>query len=155
MSEDGAGHQRALRTIDILRTQAYEDLVQFRREQGTYGGASSDTRTELAASALALRERLLNFRTSPALRTPWEERGVDWIAEKARERVRVEEPLPRSNGNSRTVVRSALTEADPERVAETVQELMTITREIGFEAKERNVRPRGRIGSDSVGEADE
>jgi hypothetical protein len=154
MSDQDTGGQRAYRTIDLLRTRAYEALVEYRRQQGTYGGAATETRQELASSALALRERLLNFRDSPALRRPWDERGVDWIAEAARETVMVEESLPRSNGNTRTVVRSALTQADPERVADTVQELMAITRELGFEAPERKVRPRGRIGSDDVGESE-
>lgn len=146
MSNHESGDQRAYRTIDILRTDAYTALVNYRNEQATYGDVSRETREELGRAALAWRERLLNFRDDPSLREPWEERGVDWIADLAEETRLVETSLPRSNGNARMVRRSALSEAPAEALAETIQELMQIGRELGFEAPTKKSRPRGRIG---------
>jgi len=152
MVNESDGDQRAYRTIDILRTDAYESLVNYRNEQATYGSVSQETVADMARKALAWRERLLNFKEDPALKRPWEERGVDWIAEAAERTVTVEESLPRSNGNARTVRRSALVEADPEAIAATTQELMQIGRELGFEAPTRKSRPRGRIGKSKSSE---
>ena len=136
----------AARSIDELRDVAYQALITYRREQALTGRVSSDTRHQMARAALAWRERLLNFRDDPALHTPWNDRNVDWIAELAARSVVVEQSLPRSNGNVRHIRRSALSQAPPERVAETIQELMRIASELGFEAETRKTRSRGVVG---------
>jgi len=126
-----AGFRRSIRKV---RERAFTATMQVRDEQVRYGQVSESTRRELASAALALRDRLINFRGDAIDEEEWAEKDVDWLDHAATRTVSVPESNPRPNRNTKRSSRPALLFVDPERVIQTIRSLDNIARDLGFEA---------------------
>jgi hypothetical protein len=142
--EGGRGFRRMVRES---KEEAYHARRQLRRELPE---ASMNTKLEVAAALCDYRDVLSDYHDEGALKTPWEDRNVDWIDDALSETVTVEESLNRRGHatRKREVPRAAAVDATD--LIDVGNQLDAIAKELGFAASTKDVTAGGKATEDDL-----
>jgi len=97
-----------------------------------------ETRLDVAQIHSDYRDLLSDYASESALKTPWDDRNVDWIDTTLAQTTTVERPLPRRGHATETVQVPRAASIDPSRLLDLGKELDAIAKELGFAASARD-----------------
>ena len=97
-----------------------------------------ETRLDVARILSDYRDLLSDYASESALKTPWDQREVDWIDSTLSQTTEVERPLPRRGHATETVEVPTAASIDPYQLLELGKELDAIAKELGFAASARD-----------------
>jgi len=129
------------RLVREAKEEAFHARRQLRRELPT---PSMGTKLDVAAALSDYRDVLEDYRDETALKTPWDERDVDWIDDALAETTTVEQSVTHHNpaASRESEVPFAATVGARE-LLRLGKELDAIAKELGFAASAKGVTPGG------------
>ena len=133
--DDDAGESGFRRQIRETKEEAFRARRLLRRG---LPDPDPETRLDVATILSDYRDLLSDYADEGALRTPWDERNVDWIDRTLSETTAVERPLPRRGAVTETVQMPKAAGINPQRLLELGKELDAIAKELGFAAAARD-----------------
>jgi len=142
MSDDQTDSESGFRRlVRESKEEAYHARRQLRRELPT---PSMGTKLEVAAALSDYRDVLEDYQGESSLRTPWNERDVDWIDRALAETATVDEPVMHHNpaATRETDVPLAAT-VDAGELLQLGKELDAIAKELGFAAAAKDTTEGG------------
>lgn len=141
MSERDDENGRAFRRIvREAKEEAYHARRMLRRD---VPDPSVETKLQVASALADYHDVLSDYHSENSLKTPWEQRNVDWIQTVLAEETTVKEALNR-RGNAkkeRRVPKAAAVEAS--ELLDLGKRLDAIAKELGFAAAARDTTPGG------------
>jgi len=125
--DDGSDQPRRL--IYRVRERVHEARAALRKEM--YGGAVSvEVKREFASVLLVYYDVLSEHRGEQVLDPPWEDRGVDWLDQAARQTVTREQARSGVLPGSETVTQSRLAAASADRLLDAADDLDPIAKDL-------------------------
>lgn len=145
--DDGDGDRGFRRQIRETKEEAFQARRILRRG---LPDPDAETRLEVATVLSDYRDLLSDYASESALKTPWDERDVDWIDQALSETVPIERELPRRGHQTKTVELPAVAAIDPHELLDLGKELDAIAKELGFAASARDQTENTEASEDDI-----
>lgn len=128
------------RIVREAKEEAYHARRQLRREAPE---PSMQTKLQVAAALADYHDVLSDYHRENSLRTPWEERDVDWIETVFTETTEIEVPLNRRGRATKSKDVPKAAAVDSRKLYELGKRLDAIAKDLGFAAAAKDTTPGG------------